>query len=579
MNNPEEIKKLNPIQRFLRLLHIYRHEVNSIYIYAFFNGIIYLSLPLGIQATINLIVGSQVSTSWVVLTILIISGVAASGFLLIMQLIISENIQQKIFASSAFDFAYRLPRLKIEAVDKFIVPELVNRFFDTITIKKGISKILLDYSVAIMQVVFGLLLLSLYHPFFITFSILSIALIYLIFKYTAREGLSTSIIESKYKYQLVHWLEEIGRSTKAFKLAGTTELPLVKTDHVTANYIKARKAHFRILLLQFICMVGFKVILVAGFLIIGGLLVLNQQMNIGQFVAAEIIILMILASVEKLLTGSETFYDVLTSMEKLGEITDLPLENEEGHVWDNDIQSEGLTVQIKNIIYCYPGEKINTLNNISLKVPSGKKIGIAGYNGSGKSLLLDILAGLYRETNGSVTYNEFPLSNLDTGALRDLIGYSLSENYVFEGTIYENISMGKNEISLEDVLKACESVDLLSYIQTLPDGFDTMLLSGGKTLSQSIRLKIILARCIAKKPKLILLDDNLSQLATITRKNFLEYLLNKKRGWTVVAVSNDPEFLKMLDRVIVIDKGEIIDEGTYDELSKKHWAKDLFNIQ
>ena len=454
MNDPEKIIKLSPIQRFVRLLHIYRHEVNSIYIYAFFNGIIYLSLPLGIQAIINLIIGSQVSTSWVVLTTLIIAGIAVTGFLLIMQLIISENIQQKIFASSAFDFAYRLPRLNIEAVDKFIVPELVNRFFDTITIKKGISKILLDYSVAIMQVIFGLILLALYHPFFITFSILSIALIYVIFKYTAKDGLSTSIIESKYKFQLVHWLEEIGRSTKIFKLAGTTELPLVKTDIITANYIIARKAHFRILLIQFICMVAFKVILVAGFLIIGGLLVLNQQMNIGQFVAAEIIILMILASVEKLLTGSETFYDVLTSMEKLGEITDLPLENEDGHVSDNDIQSKGLTVEIKNIIYCYPGEKINTLNNISLKVASGQKIGIAGHNGSGKSLLLDMLAGFYHDIKGSVTYNEFPLSNLDIGALRDSIGYSLGENYIFEGTIYENISMGKNEISLENILKA-----------------------------------------------------------------------------------------------------------------------------
>lgn len=579
MNDTEKIKKLSPIQRFVRLLHIYRHEVNSIYIYAFFNGIIYLSLPLGIQAIINLIIGSQVSTSWVVLTTLIIAGIAVTGFLLIMQLIISENIQQKIFASSAFDFAYRLPRLNIEAVDKFIVPELVNRFFDTITIKKGISKILLDYSVAIMQVIFGLILLALYHPFFITFSILSIVLIYVIFKYTAKDGLSTSIIESKYKFQLVHWLEEIGRSTKIFKLAGTTELPLVKTDIITANYIIARKAHFRILLIQFICMVAFKVILVAGFLIIGGLLVLNQQMNIGQFVAAEIIILMILASVEKLLTGSETFYDVLTSMEKLGEITDLPLENEDGHISDNDIQSKGLTVEIKNIIYCYPGEKINTLNNISLKVASGQKIGIAGHNGSGKSQLLDMLAGFYHDIKGSVTYNEFPLSNLDIGALRDLIGYSLGENYIFEGTIYENISMGKNEISLENVLKACEPIDLLSYIQSLPDGFDTKLLSGGKTLSQSIRLKIVLARCIAKKPKLILLDDNLSQLAAITQKKFLEYLLNEKRAWTVVAVSNDPEILNMLERVIVIDKGEIIDEGTYGELSKKHWAKDLFNIK
>ena len=178
MSEPEKIVKLHPVKRFWRLLHIHRHEVNSIFVYAFFNGIIYLSLPLGIQAVINLIQGAQVSTSWVVLTILIIAGIAASGFFLIMQLIVSENIQQKIFAHSAFDFAYRLPRLNHEAVDKYVLPELVNRFFDTLTIKKGVSKILLDYSVAIMQIIFGLLLLSFYHPFFITFSVLSICLLY-----------------------------------------------------------------------------------------------------------------------------------------------------------------------------------------------------------------------------------------------------------------------------------------------------------------------------------------------------------------------------------------------------------------
>ena len=578
MSEPEKIIKLHPVKRFWRLLHVHRHEVNSIFIYAFFSGIIYLSLPLGIQAVINLIQGAQVSTSWVVLTILIIAGIAASGFFLIMQLIISENIQQKIFAGSAFDFAYRLPRLNNEAVDKYNVPELVNRFFDTLTIKKGVSKILLDYSVAIMQVIFGLLLLSLYHPFFITFSVLSIALIYLIFRLTAKEGLSTSIAESKFKYSLVHWLEEIGRSTKTFKLAGSTELPLAKTDEITANYLKARKAHFKILLWQFICLVGLKVVLVAGFLIIGGLLVLNQQMNIGQFVAAEIIILMIVASVEKLLTGSETFYDVLTSMEKLGEIGDLPLENEDGHVWDTDTLPKGLSVEVSNVAYCYPGAKANTLNNITLKVLSCQKMGIAGYNGSGKTLLLDLIAGLYSEFTGSITYNDFPQSNLNIALLRKMIGYSSSENDVFEGTIYENISMGWDEISLDDVIKACEPVGLLSYVQSLPEGFETMLLSEGKALSQSIKLKIILARCIAKKPKLILLDDNLSQLATITRKNFLEYLLDKERGWTLVAVSNDPEILKMLDRVIVIDQGEIIDEGTFGELNKKHWANNLFNI-
>lgn len=161
--------------------------------------------------------------------------------------------------------------------------------------------------------------------------------------------------------------------------------------------------------------------------------------------------------------------------------------------------------------------------------------------------------------------------------LRNMIGYSSSENDIFEGTIYENISMGRNEISLNDVMKACEPADLLSYVQSLPDGFNTMLLSEGKTLSQSIKLKIILARCIAKNPKLILLDDNLDQLATVTRENFLEFLLDKQKGWTIIAVSNDPKLLKMLDHVIVVDKGEIIDAGSCDELSKRNYATDLFN--
>lgn len=269
MDKSKQIEKLSSVERFWQLIYLYRHEVNSIFVYAFFNGIIYLSLPLGIQAIINLIGGAQASTSLWVLTILIIVGVAASGFLLIMQLKVSENIQQKIFARSAFDFAYRLPKLKTESVDKMIVPEMVNRFFDTLTIQKGISKILLDYSVAIMQTILGLLLLSFYHPFFITFSVLLLVLVYLVIKHTAKRGLSTSIIESKYKYELVHWLEELGRLTKTFKLAGTTNLPLEKTDKITTKYIIARKEHFKILVLQFIYMVSFKIIIAAGFLIIG----------------------------------------------------------------------------------------------------------------------------------------------------------------------------------------------------------------------------------------------------------------------------------------------------------------------
>ena len=556
-------------KQFLQLLHKYRNEVNSIYIYAFFNALISLSFPLGIQVIINLIQGAQLSTSWVIIVTLITIGMTAAGFLIIMQHIVSENIQRKIFVHYAFEFANRITKFKTESVDKLFIPELVNRFFDTIIVQKGVSKIILEYSIAIIQIFLGLILLMFYHPLFISFGIVLILIVYFIIKYTFPMGLATSVNESKYKYELVHWLEDLGRSMKTFKLAGYTDLPLDKTDKITTGWLNNRKAHFRILIIQYICMVGFKAIIAAGLLVIGGLLVINQQMSIGQFVAAEIIILMIIAAVEKIISGSETIYDVLTSLEKLSEIIDIPLENQGTIILED--HNAGLNVQIKNMSFSFPGNKEKTLDDITFNLASGEKIGIIGNNGSGKSTMLKIIAGLYDEYSGSVSFNDIPLRNLNTKALRSIIGDNLNENTLFEGTLYENITMGKEETLIEEVLRICELLDLLTYIQGLPQGLETKILSEGRTLSNSIKLKIILARCIAEKPKLILLEDNLSNLEPGLRSKITEYLLDKNRKWTVLTTSNNPDYLKRLDRVLVLDKGKIVDEGPYEELSKKEW--------
>jgi len=128
--------------------------------------------------------------------------------------------------------------------------------------------------------------------------------------------------ESKYKYKVVHWIQEVARSIISFKLSGKTSLALEKNDDLVESYLNARENHFRIIKLQYIKMIGFKVVITAGLLLIGGMLVLNQRMNIGQFVAAEIIILLVITSIEKLILGLETFYDMLTSIEKLGQVVE-----------------------------------------------------------------------------------------------------------------------------------------------------------------------------------------------------------------------------------------------------------------
>ena len=162
----ENNELLTPVQRFWRLLRPDRKEIRNVYVYAFFFGLVNLSLPLGIQSIVNLIQGGQINTSWVVLVIFVIVGIAINGVLQVQQLKIAEHLQQKIFSRAAFEFAYRIPKVKLEALYRKYAPELMNRFFDVVAIQKGLSKILIDFSTASIQTIFGLILLSLYHPFF-----------------------------------------------------------------------------------------------------------------------------------------------------------------------------------------------------------------------------------------------------------------------------------------------------------------------------------------------------------------------------------------------------------------------------
>lgn len=549
--------KLTPVQRFWKLLRSDRKEIRNVYIYAVFAGVINLSLPLGIQAIINLIQGGQVSTAWVVLVTVVVLGVTATGILQIAQLRITENLQQKIFARSAFEFAYRIPKIKMEAIYKHYAPELMNRFFDTLTVQKGLSKILIDFSTAVLQVLFGLILLSFYHPFFILFSLILIILVYAIFRFTGKPGLQTSLNESKYKYRVAHWLEELARTGTTFKLAGRTELPLIKMDKEVGAYLNARENHFDILVQQYSLMVVFKAVVAAGLLAMGGILVMQQLMNIGQFVAAEIIILLVMGSVEKLVMSMESIYDVLTALEKIGQVTDIEIERTEG-IETICKADEGMKVELNNVDFTYPEGDKKILNGISLTVSAGDRVVITGSNGSGKSTLLQVIAGLYGVKSGSVNYNGLPIGNLNLSALRSEIGDCLTQEQLFDGTVLENISMGRAGATFENVRWAVENLKLDEFVQELPNGYDTHIDPLGRKLPQSITQKLLLARSIADRPNLLLLEDALEHLDDDERKIIIDFLVKPENEWTIVAVSSSSYFKSKVNRVLEMKNGQFI---------------------
>ncbi|MBX2889372.1 MAG: ATP-binding cassette domain-containing protein [Saprospiraceae bacterium] len=575
MSDPNT-SSLTPVQRLLRLLGQLRKEIRYTVLYAVVAGLISLSLPLGIQAIIGQIAGGAISAAWGVLVLFVIVGALLVGILRLMQLSIMESIQRRIFTASAIEFAVRLPRLNLEMLRREHLPELANRFFDTLTIQKGLPKILMEGSTAALQILFSLMLLSFYHTSFVLFSLLLIGILIVLFSWTGPRGIQTSLMESKYKYKLAFWLEEVGRVSTTFKLAGENRFPLLRADELTVSYLDARARHWRILVTQFISSVVFRVLVLGGFLVLGSVLVMDNQLNIGQFVASEILVLFVIESVEKLILLHETGYDVITAAEKLGQVNDLPIEREDGVRAEEFCGEKPLAIELRNLSYQYDDGDKPVLKDLNLSIKAGERVAIAGYNGSGKSTLLQVLSVGKRDFTGSLLFNGLPKRNLHLRSLRERIGDISSQEEVFKGTIRENIDIGNEHITLQKVLQVAEMVGLSDFIRQAPQGIDTELLPSGKNIPRSIVTKILVARAIIGQPRLLAMEEPLGNLNPQDRLRIASLLTDKKQPWTFVCTTADPLLVSFCERVVILKEGEIVFDGSLDEVKKtEHYRRVL----
>ena len=550
--------------KFYALLRLDRKDVSAIYAFSILAGLVQLSLPLGIQTIISFVMAGSISTSIIVLIVLVVAGVFIYGLLQVRQMQIIEKIKQKIYTRYAFEFADRIPKLNIEKLDKYYLPELVNRFFDTISLQKGIEKILLDVPSALIQIIFGIILLSFYHPVFIGFGALLLLLLYVILRNTLPKGFAASMEASEFKYQTASWLQEISRSIKSFKYSRGTSLNIEKTDHLVGSYLSTRTSYFRILLAQFWSLVAFKVIITAAMLIVGVLLLTDQQINIGQFIAAEIVILTVMNSVEKLIINLDKVYDSLTSIEKLDKITGA--ETEKSGSEPIDTNCGGLRVRFSNLSFGYqPGQ--NVLTDINCTVNSGEKICIMGKSGSGKSTLLRLLTGAFKHFEGSVLINDIPIGNYDLSSLRAATGILLSQQDIFQGSLWENITMGNKQLSQSAITEIIEKCGLVSFLESLPEGLDSRLDPTGKRLPMKTRQGILLARALLGQRQLVLMEEPFTGIERDYKLKVLDFL-NNERESTVIIASNDEEVAKRCTKILYLEQGKVIAFGDWNTVSK-----------
>jgi ABC-type bacteriocin/lantibiotic exporter with double-glycine peptidase domain len=552
LSDKQDLKR--PIGRLLQLFRLERKEIGSIYLFAILAGLLQLSLPLGIQAIINFVLAGRVSTSMVVLIVLVVLAVFFTGLLQIGQMKVIERVQQRLFTRYAFEFAWRLPKLDLQKADNYYLPELVNRFFDIISLQKSISKLLLDIPTATIQVLFGLLLLSLYSNVFIFFSIFILLVVFLIIRYTGTMGLKTSLEESEYKYAIAGWLEEVARVLKSFRFSRGTQLPVQKTDVLVGNYLDARTRHFKILLFQYWALIGFKIVITAGMLVVGGVLLVRNQINVGQFVAAEIVVITVLSAVEKLIQSLEKGYDVLTSVEKLGKVIDNEIE-EHGMLELKD-EPSGLSLAFQKLGFGYSVDSM-VLSDLNFEIKSGEKVCIMGKDGSGKTTLLKLLTGAYSSFSGNLLINDLPIGNYSLESLRSRIGILFRQQDIFQGTLYENIALGDQTVAADHIIKMAEILGLHDFIASQKKGLDTLLDPTGKRLPQGIIQKILLLRAFVSGSRLLLLEEPWFGFDDVCSARIQSYLLNALPGTTVLVISNDAAFAKQCDRVIVLENGSV----------------------
>jgi ABC-type bacteriocin/lantibiotic exporter with double-glycine peptidase domain len=550
------------VTRFWSMLRPDQKEIRNIYLFSIFSGILSLGLPLGIQMIINFIELGQMSTSWFVLVILVVLSIGFSGLLNIFQLRITENLQQRIFTRSAFEFAERIPLIRLKELMKKYGTDLTHRFFDTLTIQKGMSKLLIDFTAAILQLVFCLVLLSFYHSFFIFLGVFLVFTLGLIVRLTARQGMLASLDESSYKYKIAHWLKEIAQARFSFNLSGNRKFHIYRTDEYVQGYLSARDQHFKVLVKQYAYLIIFKVLIALIFLIIGGLLVINQQMNIGQFVASEIIILLILSAVEKLILSIEVVYDVFTAIEKIGQVTDLPIElAQKNEVELADVN--GLSIEFDQVSCQLDSYELSPLTDIQLQIHPKEKIGFISDSSLSTSVLFCSLVGLLDCSKGTISFNGIPLENLNKQSLREQIGSVLYRDQLVYGSVMDNIRFGRNEISLAMIEEELSALNLKSFIHAMTDKFQGILNPESHLIPIDVERKLLVARALIGQPNLLILEDPTAGLTSIQKEEILQQLF-KNENKTVLVASSDPMVLTYCSRIIEIHQGKIRFDGSYE---------------
>ena len=314
---------------------------------------------------------------------------------------------------------------------------------------------------------------------------------------------------------------------------------------------------------------------------VGGLSVIEGKMTVGGIAQFIVYVSMLSWPIISIGWVTSIIQRAASAQIRLNEIFNI---KPDSTVQDNGIattESFHGAVSFRNVQFHYPGQENNLiLRNITLDIAAGSKVAIVGATGSGKTTLVNLIPRLYEPVEGSVVIDNRSITSLSLKTLRELIGFVPQVNFLFSDTIENNINWGSRDNDADEVIEASRIAMLYDDVEDFPDGFQTMLGEKGINLSGGQKQRACIARAIAWKPRILVLDDALSAVDTDTEARLFDALLQKLPDTTIILISHRISTVKNCDRIIVLKDGTIAESGTHEELlQQQHIYAELYNQQ
>lgn len=541
----------SPLSRLLGWMLAEKTAIWVVVIYSVAIGLLSLVVPIATQSLVNTIAFGTLLQPLVVLSLLVLLGLFFAATLKVLRSHVVEVMQRRIFVRVSADSIERLLRVRIKAFDDDHGPELVNRFFEVVTLQKGGATLLVEGLEVLMTTLIGMVLLAVYHPLLLVFAVLLLVSVVVVLFPLGIGAVPSAIAESKAKYSLAAWLQELARHPATFKSLPGATFALDRSNGMVSDYVRYRRAHWRVLIRQVIGANAMQAIGTAGVLGAGGWLVMERQLTLGQLVAAELVVAASLSSFAKFGKQLETFYDLLAAVDKLGYLTDLPMEAS----GDEPVTGKhGAAIELRHVSFQHhSGHPL--LNDLNLTIPAGSRFGITGATGSGKSSLVDLIYGFREPSSGTILFDGAEYRNLKLYDLRGHIALVRGIE-IFHGTIEDNIKLGVSNLSSADLREILKMVNLLEVVEELPDGLQTMLTTGGQPLTPGQSYRLMLARALALKPRVLILDEILDRMEDGPAQDALmSRMISPDNPWTLIVVSRSTSVLKHCLETIELTDG------------------------